>query len=64
MFLLYGLERYLIEQQIKKILNDNNIEKIDVSHYNLETCKLEDMIEYASTISILQEKKDIIVYNE
>lgn len=63
MYLIYGIEKYLIEQQIKKILKDNNIENIDISRYNLETCNIESIIEDASTISLFQEKKAIIVDN-
>ena len=35
MYLLYGLEKYLIDERIKKIIQENNIENIDINRYNL-----------------------------
>jgi len=61
MYLLYGIERYLIDEEIKKI--SNNINELNISKYNLEETSLKDIIEDACTISLFNEKKLIIVEN-
>lgn len=63
MYLLYGLEKYLIDEEIKKIIKDNNIDSININKYNLENTLLEEIIDDASTISLFQDKKIIIVEN-
>lgn len=63
MYLLYGLEKYLIDERIKKIIQENNIENIDINRYNLENSTIDEIIEDASIISMFQEKKMIIVDN-
>ena len=63
MYLLYGIQKYLIEKRIKKIIQDNNFSNMDISKYNLENTTLDNIIEDASTISLFQEKKLIIVEN-
>lgn len=63
LYLIYGLEKYLIDKEIKRILAENSIEKINVSNYNLEENNLKDIIEDAQTISMFGEKKAIIVDN-
>lgn len=63
MYLLYGVERYLIEQKIKQIQKENNIDTININKYNLEITSLEEIIEDAETISLFQDKKIIIVDN-
>ena len=62
-YVLYGLEEYLIKEEIKKIINKNNIEDIDINTYDLENTKLEDIIEDSSTISLFSNNKLIIVEN-
>ena len=63
MYILYGLEEFLINQEIEKIKNTNNIEDIDIIKYDLENTKLENIIEDASSISLFGNKKLIIVDN-
>lgn len=63
MYLLYGLEKYLIDERIKKIIQENNIENIDINRYNLENSTIDEIIEDASIISMFQDKKMIIVDN-
>mgnify|MGYP003301959977 CR=1 FL=1 len=63
LYLIYGLEKYLIDNEIKKILTENSIEKINVVNYNLEEDNLKDIIEDAQTISMFGDKKAIIVDN-
>lgn len=63
MYLLYGLEKYLIDEEIKKIIKDNQVDSININKYNLENTLIEEIIEDASTISLFQDKKIIIVDN-
>ena len=63
MYLLYGLEKYLIDERIKKIIQENNIENIDINRYNLENSSIKEIVEDASIISMFQDKKMIIVDN-
>ena len=63
MYLLYGLEEYLINKEIDKIKTSNNIENIDIIKYDLENTKIETILEDASSISLFGNKKLIIVDN-
>lgn len=63
LYLLYGTENYLIKKEIKKILETNSIENINISEYNLEIDNFKDIIEDANTISLFADKKVIIVNN-
>ena len=63
MYILYGLEEFLINKEIEKIKDNNNIEDIDIVRYDLENTKLENIIEDASSISLFGNKKLIIVDN-
>ena len=63
MYLFYGLEQYLIDKEIKKIILDNKIDDINIVHYDLENTKIEDIIEDLSSVSLFGEKKLIIVDN-
>ena len=63
MYLLYGLEKYLIDERIKGIIKDNNLDSIDINRYNLENSSLQEIIDDASTISLFQKNKMIIIDN-
>lgn len=63
LYLLYGDVHYLIDKEITKILNDNKIEDINISKYELDNTNYKDIIEDASTISLFAAKKAIIVSN-
>lgn len=62
-YLLYGMEHYLIKKEISKIIESNNIDDINISEYNLEIDNFKDIIEDAETISMFGDKKGIIVNN-
>ena len=63
MYLLYGLEDYLIQEEINKITEKEQIEEININKYNLENSTIDNIIEDATTISLFQDKKLIIVEN-
>ena len=60
-YVLYGKIDYLIEKNLKNIINDSHIE--DIIKYDLETDSLTKILNDANSISIFSEKKIIIVYN-
>ena len=62
-YLLYGLEKYLIDKEAKNIIIKNNIEYINVNTYDLNTDDLKKIIDDCQTISMFSEKKAIIVHN-
>lgn len=61
MYLFYGVERYLIDEEIKKLSTDIN--ELNIIKYNLEEVTLKDIIEDACTVSLFNDKKLIIVEN-
>ena len=54
---------FLIEKEIEKLLKNNNIDKLNVSNYNLENDLLSNILDDAQTISLFGDKKMIIVNN-
>lgn len=62
-YLLYGEENVLINNEVNKIINDNNIDEACISRYNLEEVSLKDIVEDANTTSLFSDKKVIIVDN-
>lgn len=63
LYLLYGDVLYLINKEITKIIEQNKIEDINISKYELDSTNFKDIIEDASTISLFSDKKLIIVDN-
>ena len=62
-YLFYGLEEFLIDKEIKKILIDNKIDDYSINEYDLENTLLNEIIDDASTIPLFGDKKGIIVDN-
>ena len=62
-YLLYGLEKYLIDKEIKDIMSKNSIDTININSYDLNVETLENIIDDAKMISLFSDKKAIIVYN-
>lgn len=62
-YVFYGLEEFLINQEIKKIKEDNNIIDYNISNYNLEINCLSEILDDAKTISLFGDNKLIIVDN-
>lgn len=62
-YLFYGLEEFLIDKEIKKILTDNKIDDYSINEYDLENSQLNEIIDDASTIPLFSDKKGIIVDN-
>lgn len=62
-YVLYGLEDYLINKEIKKIMLDNNLDDLSTEKYDLSETPLEKIIDGALTTSLFSDKKMIIAYN-
>lgn len=62
-YLLYGIEKLLIEQEIDKIINTYNINNDNIIRYNLENTQVNTIIEDAETYSMFDDKKIIIIEN-
>lgn len=62
-YLFYSKEKFLINEQIKKIINENKIEDININHYDLNEDNIKSVIDDAETFSLFDDKKIIIVNN-
>ncbi|MBP3920882.1 MAG: DNA polymerase III subunit delta [Bacilli bacterium] len=62
-YLLYGDEKFLINEEIKDIIKKEKIESISISKYDLEINTMKDIIDDAYTLSLFDERKIIIVDN-
>ena len=62
-YILYGTINYLINKQINKIIKENNIDEININKYDLTNAYLTDIINDASSMSLFDDKKVIIVNN-
>ncbi|MBR3230206.1 MAG: DNA polymerase III subunit delta [Bacilli bacterium] len=60
-YLLYGNKDYRINEEIKKITK--NIDKINITKYDLNVDEIKDVINDAETYSLFEEKKIIIIEN-
>lgn len=60
MYLLYGTDEYLIKNKINSIIIDNNLTKLDIVTYDLDN-NIKDIINDATTLSLFQDKKGIII---
>lgn len=62
-YLLYGNENFLIEQELKKIIKKTKIDNYNISKYNLLEESILNVIDDANTISLFEDKKVIIITN-
>lgn len=59
-YLIFGDETYLINKELKKIINDSNVLSDNIIRYNLDEVNVSLALEEASTISMFDSKKLII----
>ena len=62
-YILYGTINYLINKEVNKIIKENNIDEINITKYDLTNTYLNDIINDASSMSLFDDKKIIIVNN-
>lgn len=62
-YILYGTINYLINKEVNKIIKENNIDEINITKYDLTNTYLTDIINDASSMSLFDDKKIIIVNN-
>jgi DNA polymerase-3 subunit delta len=62
-YVLYGIEKFLIDQKIKSILSEKNINTDNVSKYDMEETPLSVVLEDALMLSLFTDKKVIICHN-
>ncbi len=60
-YLLYGTKQYRINEEIKKI--SKNIDKMNISRYDLNNDALKNVIDDCETYSLFQDKKIVIADN-
>lgn len=62
-YVLYGLDEFLIDREIKKILSNNKIDEFSIERYDLENTLLNNIIDSCNITNLFSEKKGIIVSN-
>lgn len=62
-YLFYSKESFLIKREIKKIINENNIDEFNINKYDLNENFIKDVIEDSETFSMFDDKKIIIINN-
>ena len=62
-YLLYGIEDTLINNKIKDLLTENNIDEISITKYDTTIDNLKNIIDDCQTISLFNDKKTIIIDN-
>lgn len=62
-YLLYGIENYLLEKEVEKIIKKNKLDAINVVRYDYTIDPLAKILEDCKTISFFSDKKGIIVDN-
>ena len=62
-YLLYGTEKFLIDKEIKNIINKYKIEEIDISKYDLEINTIKEILDDANTVSLFSSNKLLIIEN-
>ena len=60
-YVLYGLERYLIDKEIKKIIENNNIDELSISKYNAKNNSLEEILFDVDSMPLFGNKRLFII---
>ena len=61
LYLLYGIEKFLIDEEIKKIIKDNNILEYSISKFNAKQNSIDEILLDAISMSLFGEKRLIII---
>ena len=60
-YLLYGTEKFLIDKEVKNIINKLKVDELNISRYDLEFNTIKEILEDANTVSLFSSNKLIIV---
>ena len=63
MYLIYGEEEFLIENEVTNIISKSGVDELNISKYDLLVDSLKDIIDDACTVSLFSDKKIVIVNN-
>ena len=63
LYLFYGLDTFLIEQEIKGLLNQHQIDELSIAEYDLDEVSMKIILDDAQTISLFDSRKAILVEN-
>ena len=63
LFLVYGLENYLIDKKIEEIINKSKVSNDNIIRFNLDEDSIYDVLLEASTVSMFSDTKVIIADN-
>lgn len=55
-YITYGLVKYLIEDEIQKIIKDNNVDYYNIEKFDLENTNIKN-IDSSLTVSLFSNKK-------
>lgn len=62
-YLLYGTNTSFLSKYIKKVLTENDLTELDTTKYDLENTNLTEILDDASTMSLFNDLKAIVVDN-
>lgn len=63
LYLFYGLENFLLDKEIKKVISTSGIDELNINYYNSEEVLLKTIIEDACMVPMFGDKKLIVVTN-
>ena len=62
-YLLYGNEKYLINREVKKIIDKVKIDELSISKYDLEINTIKEILDDITTVSLFSSSKLILIDN-
>ena len=60
-YLIYGVDKYLIDKEIDKIIKKNKIDNNSIIRYSLNEDSIDNILEDANTFNLFSDTKLIIV---
>ena len=63
MYLIYGEEEFLIENEVTNIISKSGVDELNISKYDLLSDSLKDIIDDACTVSLFSDKKIVVINN-
>ena len=60
-YVIYGLEKFLVDEQIKRIIKENNIEELSISKFNAKIDDIDNIFLAASQMSLFGTTRLILI---